>query len=86
MKLVVVSQNGCMPCMAVKNFLIGNDVEFTEFNIHVQDFINLEGVQYTREDLNIMSTPVTILFDGDEEIGRVAGKDTSDIQVLVDQL
>lgn len=86
MKLVVVSQNGCMPCLMVKNFLNGNDVEFTEFNIHTQDKIEVAGEEFTREDLSIMSTPVTILFDEDEEIGRVAGKDLGDIQVLIDQM
>jgi glutaredoxin len=86
MKLVVVSQNGCVPCMHVKNFLKGNEVEFTEFNIHVQDEIEIEGTKFTKEDLGIMSTPVTILFDGDEEIARVAGKDFGDLETLVEQL
>lgn len=86
MKLVVVSQNGCMPCNMVKNFLKGNEVEFTEFNIHVQDFVEVEGEKLTREDLQVMSTPVTILFDGDEEIARVAGKDLGDLETLIEQL
>jgi glutaredoxin len=86
MKLVVVSQNGCVPCMHVKNFLKGNDVEFTEFNINTDDFVLIEGKEVTREELGIMSTPVTILFDGDEEIARVAGKDLGDLETLIEQL
>lgn len=85
MKLVVVSQNGCNPCTAVKNFLNGEGVEFEEFNIHQKDSIKIEGKEMTRIDLDVMSTPVVILFDGEEEVAR-AGKDIGDIEVLISQM
>lgn len=78
MKLVVFTQNGCRPCAMVKNFLQGNDVEFETVNVSE----NPEAI----EEHGIMSTPVTILFDEDEEIGRVVGFNPEDLEVLAEQL
>lgn len=78
MYIVVVSQNGCNPCQMVKNFIKNEDIEFTEVNISTDsDAIEKYGV---------MSTPVTILFDGDEEIARVVGYNPPDIETLISQL
>lgn len=80
MKLVVVSQNGCTPCTMVKNFLNGEGVVFDEVNITT----NPEAI----EEYGVMSTPVTILIDedDDEEIARVAGFDPPQLEVLISQL
>ena len=86
MELLVVSQKGCAPCKLVKNHLNVNGVEYKEFNITTQDSIEIESQTFTVDDLGVMSTPVTILFDGDEEIARVAGFNTDELNVLASQL
>jgi thioredoxin 1 len=81
MKLVVVSQNGCNPCQQVKNFLKDEGVEF--------ELVNISETPEAIEEYGVMSTPVTILIDEEddnEEIGRVNGFDEEAIEVLVDQL
>ena len=78
MKLVVVSQNGCNPCTMVKNFLANEDVDF--------EVVNLSETPEKQEDFGVMSTPVTILFDEDEEVSRVAGFKPDELEVLVSQL
>jgi len=78
MNLVLLTQNGCNPCTMVKNYLNSEKASFEVVNISVES----EAV----EQYNIMSTPVLILLDGDEEIARVAGFKPSDIDVLIEQM
>lgn len=78
MNIKVISQNGCNPCQMVKNYLTEEGVEFEEVNIsNDHDAIDVYSV---------MSTPVTILFDEDEEIARVNGFRPDDLDVLISQL
>lgn len=89
MQLVVVTQNGCNPCTMLKDHLNREGVEFNTFNIHTDEDILVADEKLTMGDLDIMSTPVAILFDGSEEIARVAGfklGNTEDIDVLVSQM
>lgn len=86
MELVVVSQDGCRPCGMVKNLLEDREVDFRVFNLTIDKFIELDGVKITAEELGVMGTPVTILFDGDEEVARVVGFNPPELEVLVDQL
>lgn len=86
MELLVVSQNGCAPCKKVKNYLNVNEVEYKEFNISTQEDVKIDSTTFTVDDLEVMGTPVTILFDGDEEITRVQGFDVDNLNVLISQL
>ncbi len=78
MKLTVISQNGCNPCTMVKNHLDSLNADY--------DVINVSEDKDAIEKYNIMSTPVTLVLDGDEEIARVSGFKPDDLEVLVDQL
>ena len=80
MKIVLISQQGCNPCTMVKNYLLDNDVEF--------EYVNITEFPEKVIDYNIMSTPVTILIDEDEdeEVARVAGFEPSHLDVLISQL
>jgi len=78
LKLTVISQNGCNPCTMVKNHLDSLDANY--------DVINVSEDKDAIEKFNIMSTPVTLVLDGDEEIARVSGFKPDDLEVLVDQL
>ena len=86
MKLVVVSQNGCNPCIMVKNYLDDADVEYKIFNLSDEEFVEVEGENLTSDDLAIMATPITILFDGADEVSRVRGFDPEQLEVLISQL
>jgi glutaredoxin len=89
MQLVVVTQNGCNPCTMLKDHLSREGIEFSAFNIHTDEHVVVADEKLTMDDLSIMSSPVTILFDDNEEIARVAGfkpSDTSDIDVLIEQM
>jgi thioredoxin-related protein len=87
MELVVVSQNGCNPCNMVKNFLTNEkEVDFKVFNLTTDEFVEVDGIKFTADELGVMGTPVTILFDGDEEVARVVGFNPPELEVLVDQL
>lgn len=89
MQLVVVTQNGCNPCTMLKDHLNREGVEFDVFNIHTDEHVVVADEKLTMSDLGIMSSPVTILFDGNEEVARVAGfkvGNTEDVDVLVSQL
>ena len=77
MQIVVLSQNACNPCTEVKNFLTDEGVEFIE--------INISEKPNAVEEFNIMSTPVTILFDEGEEIVRVNGYKRMDLEALINQ-
>jgi len=78
LKLTVISQNGCNPCTMVKNHLDSLNADY--------DVINVSEDKDAIEKYNIMSTPVTLVLDGDEEIARVSGFKPDDLEVLVDQL
>lgn len=78
MELIVLSQNGCAPCKIVKKFLNDEEIAFTEYNISNQP----EKVS----EYNIMSTPVTILMDEDEEIARINGFSPDDLLALAEQI
>lgn len=85
MELIVLSQTVCSGCKKLHNKLEElkkeSSFEYTEINIDDQP----EAVA----KYNIMSTPVTILMDEEEEITRVVGysfKNEEDIEELIDQL
>lgn len=78
MELIVLSQNGCAPCKALKLFLQEEDIEFTEINLSEQP----EMI----EEYNVMSTPVTVLSDEGEEITRVNGFPREQILELAENL
>ena len=86
MELVVVSQNGCAPCKQVYNILNGEEVEFTVFNISEMETIEVQGETFTVQDLDVMGTPVPILFDEGEEIARVAGMNPQGLKMLISQM
>lgn len=77
MKLVLISQNNCTPCQMVKNYLDNEDAEYTEINVSE----NPNAIQ----EYSVMSSPTTILFDGDDEVARVSGFSPSDLDVLISQ-
>lgn len=81
MKLVLFSQNGCNPCVAVKNFLNSEEVEFEAINLSEKE--NEEK----GKEFGIMSTPVTLLIDEDgEEVAKVVGFNELGLEVLISQL
>lgn len=78
MELIVLSQNGCIPCKMVKQFLNSEEVDFIEYNISEEaDKI---------EEFGIMSTPVTILMDEEGEVARVNGFSPDDLLTLAEQI
>lgn len=76
MEIIVISQNGCVPCQHVKHFLNSTEVEYTE--------VNISEDSSAIEKYGIMSTPVTILKEGDEEIKRASGSEMSKIVDIVE--
>lgn len=78
MKLVVITQTVCPYCDRVKNFLHGQDINFSA--------VNVDNDKNAIEEYGVMSTPVTILFDEDEEIARVVGFNPPELAVLIEQL
>ena len=86
MELVVVSQNNCAPCKKLYNALDSEGIEYTVFNISETESIEVQGETFTMQDLDVMGTPVTILFDEGEEIARVAGFNTQGIKMLISQM
>lgn len=78
MEIKVISQNGCSPCQMVKAYLNNENVEYMD--------INISNDPKAVDKYGIMSTPVTILVDEDEEIARVNGFNTSELDALIEQL
>ena len=85
MELIVLSQTVCSGCEKLHNKLEElkeeMDFQYTEINIDEHP----EAVQ----TYNIMSTPVAILMDEQEEVTRVTGysfEKEDDIEMLVEQL
>lgn len=78
MNIKVITQDECSPCQMVKNYLNKNDVEFEE--------VNIGGNFDLADEYNVMSTPVTILFEDDEEVARIIGFNPSDLDVFISQL
>lgn len=78
MNLIVITQNGCDPCQRVKNYLNDEDVQF--------ETVNINEDRSAIDKYGVMSAPVTILMDEDEEVARVIGYQESEIDVLISQL
>lgn len=78
MELVVLTQNNCQPCKMVKQYLANNDAEYKE--------INIQEDSAAIEKYNIMSTPVTLLLDEEEEVVRVNGFKPNELDDLIEQL
>lgn len=78
MEIIVLSQNGCVPCSMVKKYLANEGVDFRE--------INISEAPSAVEEFGIMSTPVTILMDEGEEVVRVKGFAPDDLEALAEQL
>lgn len=61
-KVIIYSQDTCVPCQTEKQWLSENGIEFEERDIRKNE-------QYLREVINLgaSSTPVTIIKDEDHE-------------------
>lgn len=78
-KIIKFEQPNCVPCKMVSNFLNDKGIDYTAYNV-LEDFNETE--KYF-----IMSTPVTILLDdNDNEVERVVGYDPEQLEELVSQL
>lgn len=78
MELLLLSQNNCAPCKELKLFLTNEEIAFTEVNLSENpDLVST---------YNVMSTPVTILMDGNEEVARVNGLKKDEVLDLADEL
>jgi len=79
MKLLKLKQPNCRNCGFVAAFLEDNGVNFTSVDVSKNPDV---AVKY-----NIMSTPVTILLDdNDNEVKRSAGFDRDELETLISQL
>lgn len=74
-----MTQNGCVPCSHVKNYLNDRNVVYTPINVSEQrEYI---------EKYNLMSTPVSILIDEDgEELDRSNGYNPDELHGLIMQM
>lgn len=77
--ILLLSQPSCRPCGFVKNLLEESSVDYQLVDITQEnEYIDKFG---------IMSTPVTILIDeNNEEIIRVNGFDPESIEMMIEQL
>lgn len=79
MKILKLYQPSCTPCQFVENFLQDHDVEYESVN--VQENPEVAG------QFGIMSTPVTILLDGNNnEIQRSTGFNPSELEEMINKL
>lgn len=76
MKLTVVSQNVCSGCRQLESYL-GSEYPDLEYN-----HVNIDNEPVYIEKYGIMSTPTTIVEDGDEEVVRMTGFNTSVVDSL----
>lgn len=78
MKIIKFEQENCNPCTMVSNFLDSADVEYETIDAKQQP---KDSSKY-----GIMSVPVTILLDNDDnEVSRVIGYVPAKLQDIIDQ-
>lgn len=79
MKLIKLEQPNCNPCKMVTNYLNEKEVNF--------DSINVMDNPDVASDYGVMSVPVTILLDSNNnEIQRVNGFKPNELDEMVSQL
>ena len=78
MEILVLSKEDCPYCELTKSFLSNQDVEYRVVNV-------TEQPEYA-EQYDIMSVPVTLLLDEDEEIIRSSGFNPSVLNSMIQQL
>ncbi len=79
MKLIKLEQPNCSNCSFVENFLIDNNVEYTKIDVTQQPDVALK--------YGVMSVPVTILLDDDEnEVKRSIGFKPNELEDIINEL
>lgn len=78
-RLIKFEQERCVPCKMVGNYLDDKGIKYDPIDI-AEEFV-------LTDKFGIMSTPVTILLDdNDEEVQRVVGFNPAQLDELISKL
>ena len=75
-EIILVSQNSCFPCKALKMMLEDKKEEFESNNLKLS-YLNLDELEDKEEFTDkhqIMATPHILFKKGEDYIGRLLGK------------
>ncbi|MGD6876984.1 thioredoxin family protein [Bacillus infantis] len=79
MELIVLSQEGCNPCIAVKNLLASEEVDHQLIDVHENPEV---AAKY-----GVMSTPVILLVDEKGEVvERSRGFNPAELENMISKL
>lgn len=76
-QLVKIYKDNCKPCKEVTKLLNDNNVPHSSIDMFEEGAI---------DKYKIMSVPITILFENEEEIDRVYGYNKEDLLELIEEL
>ena len=78
MTIVLISEESCAPCKALKLFAKENNINFDE----TYDVTTEEGVNFARK-YGIRAVPTVITFEDSTEVSRFTGMDLNNLNKLI---